>query len=115
MSSFDKKIQTILDGLLSLGNKLNVELITDDPFEGIPEKEGNVAIIHNLNNNNFGMVGTKIEDYHDPVSFFIFNGKLYDYCKKEGFDRNAMLEGDGFKDKILKPVDMEEFFNFMIK
>ena len=66
----DKKIQTILDGLMALANRHNIELIVDDPFAGEPGREGSVAIVHNIGINQFGMIGTDIEGFEDPVVFF---------------------------------------------
>ena len=113
--SFNNKIESIIDGLKSRADSDGIELLIDDPFDGDPSKEGLAAIIHNINSNQFGLVATDIEEIKEPISFFLFNGKLFDYCKMEGFSREDMVQGPGFKNKVLRPVDMKEFVKFMLK
>ena len=116
MSSFDKNLETIIDGLLAKADKLNIELVVDDPFEDVPHKEGTSAIVHNLTSNEFGLMATNIEEVTDgPVIFFTFNGKLFNYCKMEGFSRSDMIDGPGFKNKVLQQVDMKNFTEFILK
>lgn len=112
MSELDKRIETVLDGLLVLADKHNIELTVENTFDE-PETESLSCITHNPDTNQFGIISTNVEEYiHEPVCFFLFDSKLYTYCKMEGFDTANML--DGFKNKVFMKVTMQEFFNSML-
>ena len=99
MSELDKRIETVLDGLLMLADQHNIELTVENTFDK-PETESLSCITHNPGNNQFGIISTNVEEYIDePVCFFLFDSKLYTYCKMEGFDTANML--DGFKNILV--------------
>tara|TARA_R110000765_G_scaffold187749_1_gene293260 strand:- start:114 stop:467 length:354 start_codon:yes stop_codon:yes gene_type:complete len=60
----------------------------------------------------FGIIGVNVEGHStddEPMCYFTFNGKLYDYCKAEGFTRDQMVEDISFENKILIRQTRENF------
>ena len=54
-----------------------------------------------------------VENFEDePVVFFIFNSKLYRYCKMEGFELKEMLVG--FEGEVFEKATIKKFFEFML-
>ena len=112
MDEFNKRIETVLDALMHRADKENVDLTVENTFD-----EGHVkdlsCMIHNNTTNRFGIISTNVVEYpDDPVCFFLFDSKLYEYCKMEGFDTSNMLTG--FENKVFQKVDVKEFFSIML-
>ena len=112
MSEFDKRIETVIDVLLYKANKLNVEVTVESTFDD-PVRESLSALVHNPDTNKFGIVAVHVEDFpEDPICFFRFNSRLYEYCVQEGFDRDHMLSG--FNNKVFEKLKSKEFFDFIL-
>ena len=114
MMNYDLRIETVLDSLRYKADKYDIELLIDSTFEDECAGRGTKsAIIHNIQDNKFAVIGVNVEEFPDePICFFTFNGKLYEYCKMEGFDRRDMTTT--FDNKILKKVDCKEFMDFVL-
>ena len=108
-------IQNLIDEITTLAEDHGEVLNVADTFE---DKRSNLScIIAVEGTERFGVVGINVEEYSStdhPLCFFIFNGKLYDYCKAEGFSRNQMVEDESFENKVLVPKTREEFIDFII-
>ena len=108
----DPRIEIFVDSILHQANESNTDITIESTFEDARREQS--VMLHNVDNNGIGIIATEVTDYKDtePVIFLIFNGKLYDYCKAEGFSRDGML--NGFENQIMKKVDREEFFDFIL-
>jgi hypothetical protein len=108
----DPRIETIVDALLARANKTDMEVTADNTFDD--ERKSVSVLIHNMSTNSLGIIATDVEEFEDtdPVIFLIFNGKLYDYCKAEGFNRESMVTN--FKNQVLKKVGQRQFFDFIL-
>ena len=105
------RLGIIVDALLAGANRHNRELIIDNAFDD--ERKNDSVIVQNLETNQFGIIATDVIDYkEDPVVFLIFNGKLFNYCKAEGFKREEMMEA--FDDQVLKKVAPTEFYDIIL-
>tara|TARA_B100001123_G_scaffold371402_1_gene434582 strand:+ start:1597 stop:1959 length:363 start_codon:yes stop_codon:yes gene_type:complete len=106
------KLGIIVDALLAGANKHNKELIVENAFDDDARKNDSV-IVQNIETNQFGIIATDVVEYEDdPVVFLIFNGKLFNYCKAEGFKRSEMMEA--FDDQVLKKVAPTEFYDIIL-
>jgi|TARA_Y100000310_G_C20578074_1_gene761482 hypothetical protein len=113
IEGYDKRIETVLDALLSLSNKYNVELIVERTFDE-EDKMRMSCMVSRSDNGRYGIISTDVVEYPDePIVFLIFNSKLYSYAKTEGFDLPGMLSG--FDNEIFKKVSMKEYFDYLIK
>ena len=113
MSRYDPKIETVIDGLLSKANSSNTELQIVPTFDECDSRCADSVIVQNIETNSFGIVCVNVSEYEDePICFFMFNGKLFDYCRSEGFDKSSMLTS--FPDKVLKKVSMDAFISFVL-
>ena len=107
------KIQTIVDGLLSKANKLNVDLLIEQAFDD-KYRQGESVIVQNTETMKFGVISCNVAEYpDDDVVFLEFNDKLYTYAKMEGFERDNML--DVFDNKVLKKLTRREFTKFIFQ
>lgn len=108
----DPRIETLVDALLAKANKTDMEVTVDNTFDD--DRKAMSVLIHNMSTNSLGIIATDVDEFEDtdPVIFLIFNGKLYDYCKAEGFNRESMVTN--FKNQVLKKVGQRQFFNFIL-
>ena len=107
----DSEYEKALIHLQKLSNDHNVDIFFDDAFEGT-FREGLATVVHNPSNGQFGVIATKVVEWsEEAVCFFVFNGKLFDYAKAEGFDRSQMLTA--FENKVFKKVDPNQFADFI--
>tara|TARA_R110002020_G_scaffold115149_2_gene264842 strand:+ start:513 stop:863 length:351 start_codon:yes stop_codon:yes gene_type:complete len=108
----DPRIEIFVDSLQHQANESNTDITVEGAFNDARGEQS--VMVHNLDNNGIGIIATEVTEYKETeqVIFLIFNGKLYDYCKAEGFSRDGML--NGFQDQIMKKVDREEFFDFIL-
>ena len=98
----NKQLQTIIDGVLYVANKNDVEIVVDD------YSTNSAVVLQNIGTKQIGIIGECVKEFPDePVSFFLLNSKLYKYCVQEGFNQTQMLEG--FDDKVLQKVTLKEF------
>ena len=106
-----KRLEIIIDALQHQANEHDVELTFDETFDD--ERSNMSFIINNMQTNDFGIISTDVREFpDDPVCFFIFNDKMYVYCKAEGFNRKQMLES--FDNEVLKKVSQPAFFSFIL-
>ena len=112
IQTMNKHLQTIVDGLLAKANEQNVELIIENTFDD-KYKHGKSFIVHNTETMKFGVVSCDVKEFPDePVVFFEFNDKLYNYAKMEGFAKDDMVEK--FDNKVLKKLTRKQFVNYII-
>lgn len=112
MMELDKRIETVLDVLLRRADKYQVDLEFENTFDDDIHGKSSV-IVRNADVDKFGIIAVNVENYEDePIVFFMFNSKLYQYCKMEGFDLKQMLSG--FGNKVFEKVDVKKFFEFML-
>jgi len=106
------KLEVIIDGLVAASNKVNVELTFEPAFD---KNNNESIIIENVQTGAFGLIGVRVEEYpEEDISFFTFNNDLYSYARAEGFSRKDMTEKPGFKDKVLKKVDLRQFGEYIL-
>ena len=75
------------------------------------------CIIHLEGSDTFGIIGINVDGHStddEPMCYFTFNGKLYEYCKAEGFTRDQMVEDASFENKILIRQPREDFVNYIL-
>tara|TARA_Y100000310_G_C20108871_1_gene546175 strand:- start:59 stop:403 length:345 start_codon:yes stop_codon:yes gene_type:complete len=108
----DKRIETVLDVLLHRANKCEAELEVEKTFDDTIRGKSSI-IIRNATIDKFGIIAVDVENYEDePIVFFTFNSKLYQYCKAEGFELKQMLYG--FENKVFEKVSIKTFFEFIL-
>ena len=109
-NEYDPKIEAVLSDLLTMANETDSEIVVEPAYEG---KAGRLAVIvQNIQENKFGIIGTNIEEFpDDPLCLFLFNDKLYNYGKMEGFERDDILRAF---DGVLKKVSPGEFFKGLL-
>ena len=112
MMELDKRIETVLDVLLRRAYKCQVDIEFENTFDDDIHGKSSV-IIRNGDIDRFGIIAVDVENFLDePICFFLFNSKLYRYCKMEGFDTSNMLAG--FENKVFQKVDIKKFFSTML-
>ena len=112
MMEIDKRIETVLDVLLYRAVKCEVNLEVESTFDDDIYGKSSV-IIRNSDTDKFGIIAVDVENYEDePIVFFMFNSKLYRYCKMEGFELPDMLSG--FENKVFEKTDIKSFFEFIL-
>jgi len=112
MIDVDKRIECVLDVLQHRANKLSIELEVEHTFDDELNNKSSV-IVRNSSNDKFGIIAVNVENFLDePICFFMFNHKLYKYCKMEGFELPDMLSG--FKNKVFEKTDIKPFFEFIL-
>lgn len=102
-----KPVQDIVDTILS--EAIGIEIVPTFPEE---PKKSMSCIVHMLGTEKFGLIGINIEGIGDDVNCFIFNGKLYDYCRAEGFTQSQMVEDESFENKVLKRTSTDKFIEY---
>ena len=108
----DLRLETIVDLILHKANKADCEIYIEPAFDD-PELEQGSIIVHNVETNAFGLVACDVKEYpDDPVCCFKFNGKLYNYYKAEGFERNNIVE-DMREDVFIK-MSLREFCDYVL-
>ncbi len=103
---FVKPVQDIVDKIQSSSHGIEVvPTFVDDPRETLS------CIVHELGTQKYGLISVNVESYddHDSANCFMFNGKLYDYCRAEGFTQNQMISDESFENKVLINVPIEKF------
>ena len=104
------KIETVIATLNSKSLDIDDEIIIHDY-----DNSDNMVVVENITSHKFGLIACDVVDYPDePLCLFTFNGKLYEYCKMEGFSQKDMTDKDGFAGKVLKKVTLKEFFNYIL-
>jgi hypothetical protein len=112
MDEFDKRIETVLDALMHRADEENIDLTVESTFDDDHVKDLS-CMIHNGHTNKFGIISANVKEYpDDPICFFLFDSKLYEYCKMEGFDTSNMLAG--FENKVFQKVNIKKFFSTML-
>ena len=105
------KLEIIVDGILSLSNKHNIELTVEKAFTN----NNPSLIVQNPETGAYGLIGVAIDEYPDEdIVFFTFNNDLYTYGAAEGFSRDDMMNNPGFKDKVMTKVTLEQFNKFVL-
>lgn len=105
--------ETIIDGLMAKANELSIELVVEDTFDEDDPRFGQSVIVQNLDTMKFGIVSVNVKEFPDePICFFEFNDKLYQYAIAEGFEKGRMLES--FDNDILKKLTKKEFVEFIL-
>ena len=113
MIEVDKRIECVLDVLQHKANKYSIGLEVEHTFDDEINSKSSV-IVRNPDNDTFGIIAVNVENFLDePVCFFMFNHKLYQYCKMEGFELPDMLSG--FDNKVFEKTDIKSFFEFMLE
>ena len=104
---FVKPVQDIVDNIL--GNSHGIEVVPtfiDDPRETLS------CIVHELGTQKYGLVSVNVENFEgdkNDVNCFIFNGKMYDYCKAEGFTQDQMVKDKSFENKVMTSISVNKF------
>tara|TARA_R110000751_G_scaffold167000_2_gene272841 strand:+ start:300 stop:659 length:360 start_codon:yes stop_codon:yes gene_type:complete len=98
-----KPVQDIIDTVL--GRSPDIEIVTT--FKDY--REALSCIIHRPGTDKFGLLSVNVDGSDDDISCFVFNGKLYDYCKAEGFSKQQMVEDQSFENRVLTTVSVDEF------
>ena len=105
------KLDTIVDGIIALSNKHNVEVTVEKAFTNSNPS----LIVQNSETGTYGLIGVGINEYPDEdIVFFTFNNDLYTYGAAEGFSRDDMMNKPGFKDKVMAKVTLGQFTNFVL-
>jgi hypothetical protein len=106
-------LNTITDAIISRADKYNAEVIIEDTFEHDEIKTGLSVIVQNLNTMKFGVISTNVKEFPDePIVFFEFNDKLYQYAVTEGFEKDDMLTS--FDNKVLRKITQKEFIEYIV-
>jgi hypothetical protein len=105
-----KPVQSIVDKIIN--NTHGVEVV---PTFGDGPRATLSCIVHKLGTEMYGLVSVNVDGYNDDVNCFEFNGKLYDYCKAEGFSQNQMISDESFENKVLTLLSVDEFVNKFTK
>ena len=99
-----KPVQTIVDSILDESSG-GVEIVpTFNDY-----RDTLSCIVHQLGTDRFGLVSVNVDGVKGDVNCFKFNGKLYDYCKAEGFSKQQMVEDQSFENRVLTPVSADKF------
>lgn len=108
----DPRIEIFVDAVLAKANNANMEVTVNNTFDD--DRESLSVLVHNVDTNNVGIIATEVREYAntEPIIFLIFNGKLYDYCKAEGFDRDSMIAN--FEGQVLKKVEQKQFLEHIL-
>ena len=110
--TYVKLIQDIIDRVQDVAKERNVEIHVISTFEDVVESTS--CIMNRENTNQYGLVCLNVEGYDEPINFFTFNGKLYEYCKAEGFSRDQMVSDKCFENKVLVKATEQEFIDCII-
>ena len=102
---FVKPVQDIIKEILDTAHGVEiVPTFPDDPRETLS------CIVHELGTQKYGLVSGNVEGHIDnDVNCFIFNGKLYDYCKAEGFTQTQMVSDKSFENKVMTLIKPDKF------
>ena len=87
-----KPVQDIIDTVLDRSPDIEIVTTFKDYREALS------CIIHRPGTDKFGLLSVNVDGSNDDISCFVFNGKLYDYCKAEGFEN-----------RVLTAVSVDEF------
>jgi len=99
-----KPVQSIVDIILEK-SPYDIEVVTT--FED--SRETLSCIVHRLGTDKFGLLSVNVDGLSDDINCFSFNGKLYDYCRAEGFSKQQMVEDESFENRVLTTVSADEF------
>ncbi len=72
------------------------------------------CIVQATDTDRFGIISVNVEGVDGDVNHFVFNGKLYDYCRAEGFTKEQMVSDSSFDGKVLNRRDRDDFINFIV-
>ena len=120
MKKFVKPINDALIELQVLAENINMMIDIVPTFENSP-KETLSCIVHAANRDRFGIMSINVdgapelkEEDSDEINYFVFNGKLYDYCKQEGFSKDQMINDESFENKVIIRKTKNDFFDFIL-
>jgi hypothetical protein len=99
-----KPVQKIIDMVLETAH--NIEIVPT-----FTDKQRNTlsCIVHELGTEKYGLVSVNVDGCEDDVNCFVFNGKLYDYCRAEGFSQEQMISDQSFENKVLTSISIDDF------
>jgi hypothetical protein len=99
-----KPVQNIIDTILETASGIDiVPTFVDGPKSVLS------CIVHELGTEKYGLVSVNVDGYDNDVNCFVFNGKLYDYCRAEGFSQEQMISDQSFENKVLTAMPVDDF------
>jgi len=110
--AFVKIIENFIEEVREAVEDSGDTLIVSETFED-DVREPLSCILHVEGTDRFGVVSVNVEAETDgeEVNCFIFNGRLYDYCRMEGFTRTQMIEDATFEDKVITRKTKQQFID----
>lgn len=110
MTELDKRIECVLDVLYHKAGDTQLEV--EHTFDDDVNSKSSV-IVRNSEADRYGIIAVNVDGYlEEPICFFLFHNKQYQYCKMEGFELSQMLSG--YPDKIFEKTDIKSFFDFIL-
>jgi len=103
-----KPVQDIVDTILDRTDGIEVVPTFKDYRESLS------CIVHQIGTDSFGLLSVNVDGYDDDLNCFIFNGKLYDYCRAEGFSKQQMVQDQSFENRVLTAVPVDQFIKMFI-
>ena len=110
MIKYNIRIENVLDKFIPIAieNELDIEIEPTFTDNGRQECS---CIMRRVTDNRFGIISVNVQEYpDDSIVYFVFNPKLYEYAKAEGFDRDAMV----CDLSVFKKVTQEVFFDHLL-
>ena len=110
MIKYDIQIENVLDDFIPIAieNELDIEI--EPTFTDTSRRECS-CIMRRAMDNRFGIISVYVKEFpDDDIVYFIFNPKLYEYAKAEGFEYPAMVDNLS----VFKKVTRKVFFDHLL-